>query len=310
MDHVFTVDLASMPPAEVEVFTSLRPTVQVSASNLDDEQYIRLRWLLRRHEALDLDDPRTISEKLQWLKLRGRDPRMPGLVDKLAVRDYVAERIGAAYLNELYYSGDSLDGVELSTLPDRFIVKCTHGSQWNIAVPDRRTVDWAAVRERIDSWLSINYYELWREWVYAEIPPRVTVERLLKDPGPLGLCDYKVFCCNGTARFVQLDIKPAHGERLRNVYDSSWRQLPCTIHRYANSDFDVSPPPNLDRMLELAETLAGDFPFVRVDFFIVAGDIVFGEMTFFPGNGLIWIRPAEYDRLMGDQITLPGPVDG
>jgi hypothetical protein len=303
LDYMFTLDLAKLTPEQLQVLGDLGPTISFTARQLDDERYTRVLWFLKYKEALDLEHPATFSEKIQWLKLRARDPRLPGLIDKLAVRSFVADRIGDDILNPLLYVGDDLDAADLASLPDRFFIKCTHGSTWNIAVPDKRAADWPTITQRIRYWLSINYYDLWREWAYADIPPRVIVEPLLEDPSPLGLLDYKVLCCNGRARYVQVDFDRA-GDHTRNIYDTAWNRIPCAIH-YPMADFDVSPPRNLATMLELAEALADGFTFMRVDLFNIDGRIVFGELTFFPGNGLIEFTPFEYDRVFGDQLELP-----
>jgi hypothetical protein len=303
LDYIFTIDLARLTPDQLQVLGAIGPTVQLTGRRLDDEHYTRVQWFLKYKEALDLEHPATFSEKIQWLKLRGRDPRLPALVDKLAVRSFVAERIGEAVLNPLLFTGEELAEADLASLPERFFIKCTHGSAWNIAVTDKHTADWAAITARIRYWLSINYYELWREWVYADIPPRVMVEPLLEDPAPLGLLDYKVLCFNGRARYVQVDIDRA-GDHTRNIYDTAWNRIPCAIH-YPMAGFDVPPPRNLDTMLELAEVLADGFAFMRVDLFNIDGRIVFGELTFYPGNGLIEFTPREYDRVFGDQLALP-----
>jgi TupA-like ATPgrasp len=317
MDYIFELNLATMSAPQLAAVAAIGPTVQVSGNGLDDEQYARMQWFVKHKAALDLDHPRTFSEKIQWLKLYDRDPVMPGLTDKLAVRPFVADRIGERYLNLLYYWGDGLEDVDPVALPEQFIVKCTHGSGWNIPVPDRDAADWPTITERVRRWLSIDFYDLFREWVYKGVPRRVTVERLLIDPGPLGLLDYKVFCFGGRARFIQVDIfrklrGPEPGVdgpvQVRAFYDTDWSKLPCTL-LYPEAPFEVPEPRHLATMLGLAETLAAGFTFVRVDLFSIDGEITFGELTFYPANGFLSFVPPEYDRRFGDEMTLPGIPD-
>ncbi len=315
MDYVFRLDLGAMPAGQLAALAAIGPAVQVSGNGLDDEQFVRMQWLVKHKQALDLEHPRTFSEKIQWLKLYGRDPALPPLADKLEVRSYVTDRVGAGYLNPLYHWAGGLEGVDPAALPGQFIVKCTHGSGWNIPVADRDAADWPAVTERVRRWLSIDFYDLFREWVYRGLPRRVTIERLLTDPTPLGLLDYKVFCFGGRARFVQVDIfrqlsTPGRPDRdgpaqVRAFYDTGWNRLPCTL-LYPLAPFDIPRPRRLAAMLELAEALAAGLEFVRVDLFNIDGEITFGELTFYPGNGFLSFVPACYDRLFGDELTLPG----
>ncbi|WP_437295551.1 ATP-grasp fold amidoligase family protein [Sorangium sp. So ce426] len=301
MSYVFTIDLRELNDQQLVVLRELGCEVHVPSHRLDDEQYVRLQWLLKYRERLELDRPRTFSEKLQWLKLRYRDVRMPGLVDKLAVREFVAGRVGAEHLNTLYASANEPRELDRASLPDELMLKCTHGSGWNVAIMDRSPASWAAAVERVERWLTINYYDLRREWVYRTIPPRVVVERLLHAPGP-GLVDYKLFCFNGRARVIQVDLD-RHGAHRRNLYDERWRRIPCEL-RYPGG-YDVPRPATLPSMLALAEALALGFPFVRVDLYEIDGHVLFGELTFFPGNGFEAFAPASHDRELGDMLELP-----
>jgi TupA-like ATPgrasp len=317
MDYVFRLELGSMSAGQLAALAAIGPAVQVSGNGLDDEQFVRMQWFVKRKAALDLDHPRTFSEKIQWLKLRERDPMLPRLVDKLGVRAYVAERIGERYLNPLYRWSDGLEDVDPASLPEQFIVKCTHGSHWNIPVLDRDAADWPAITARVRHWLSIDFYDVFREWVYQGVPRRVTIERLLIDPEPLGLMDYKVFCFGGRARFVQVDIgrpllPPEPGSdppgQVRAFYDTEWNRVPCEL-LYPQAPFEIAEPPRLAKMLELAEALAAGLTFVRVDLYNIGGEITFGELTFFPGNGFLSFSPPEYDRVFGDELALPGTGD-
>lgn len=306
MNYQFMLELAKLSEDQLRVLHDIGPMVQIASSGLDDEQYIRMQWFLKFRTALDLEAPKTFCEKIQWLKLRYRNPAWTRLADKLAVRDFVAERAGEAFLNPLHFAGGSLNGVARDALPEAFIVKCTHGSGWNITVSPESGPTWEMVVERVRHWVSINYADLWREWVYRDIPPGVIVERLLPPDTPWGLLDYKIFCFGGKARYVQVDLDRARAHK-RNLYDLDWQRLPLEIY-HPGADVALPRPENFEAMIGLAERLAADLPFVRIDLFNHRGQILFGEMTFFPGNGLTWFRPERYDRLFGDHLVLPEPA--
>lgn len=308
MSYVFLIELGELNAAQVHELHALGCGIQIPAAGLDDEQFARLLWLLKRQAPLNLERPETFNEKLQWLKLRHRPAGLPALVDKLAVRRFVEARVGPDVLNTLYASADSLHDIPLESLPDAFIIKCTHGSGWNIVVSDRGAADWPAITARVDQWLATNYYDLQREWIYRSIPPRVVVERLIEAPSPPGLIDYKFFCFAGRAHLVQVDLDRATSHR-RHFYDREWQRVPCEL-RYPNTGATIAPPQCLSRMIETAEALATGFPFVRVDLFDDRGAVRFGELTFYPGNGLQPFTPADYDRQLGDLLRLPAPEIG
>jgi len=306
VNYQFMLDLAKLSEEGLRVLHHIGPRVQIASGGLDDEQMVRMQWFLKFGTALDLETPKTFCEKIQWLKLRYREPSWTQLADKRAVRAFVAERGGEEFLNTLYFAGDSLDEVSRETLPEAFIVKCTHGSGWNIVVSSESRVPWETVVERVRYWTTINYADLWREWVYRDITPGVIVERWLPPDTPWGLLDYKIFCFGGKARYVQVDLDRDTVHK-RNLYDLDWCRLPVEIY-HPGSAVDIPRPQNLDCMLGLSERLAEGLPFARVDLFNHCGQILFGEMTLFPGNGLTFFRPANYDRIFGDQLVLPEPV--
>jgi len=232
MSYQFLLELSKLSAEQLRALTALGVTVQISSDQLNDEQYVRMQWLLKHKCTLNLENPLTLSEKIQWLKLYYRDPSWPGLVDKLAVRAYVEQRAGVEFLNQLYYAGDSLEGFDAASVPDSYMVKCTHGSGWNMAVGPGLQGSVEEARRWVKRWSSMNYYDQWREWVYREIPPRVVVERWIPGTTPWGLLDYKMFCFHGKVQYVQVDLDRA-GDHKRNFYTRGWGEwrLPFTIQR-------------------------------------------------------------------------------
>lgn len=269
------------------------------------EVYLRAFYEYYTGRPLDLDDPRDFGEKIQWLKLHYRDPRLPLLVDKYAVREYVREKIGDGHLNELLGVWDRSRDVDFGALPERFVLKATHGYGFNIIVEDRDDfVPWKA-RLRLGRWLLMNQY--WRgslEWAYRHVTPRIIAEAYLDQPGRDGLTDYKFYCFDGKPRLVQVHLE--RGARHRSCFhDTEWRRLPVRISSAPACDAEVPRPEGFDEMLHLARALAADFPFVRVDLYNLEGRIVFGEMTFYPNEGRRRFRPEPYNRRLGDLLTLP-----
>lgn len=273
---------------------------------LPEDTFLRIFHEYYMGRPLDLDDPREFTEKIQWLKLYFRDPRLPRLVDKYAVRAYVEEKVGARYLNELYAVWDRAADVTFEGLPDRFVLKAVHGCHFNILVDDRNDFSPARARRRLRRWSRKNQY--WRgglEWAYRDVPPRIIAEAFLEQPGSSVLTDYKFFCFGGEPRFVQVDLERGIDD-LRAYYDMSWSRQPFTTAGRANPlEGEAERPENFEEMVEVARSLADDLPFVRVDLYNLDGRIVFGEMTFYPGDGRRPFAPDEYNRRIGDLIELP-----
>jgi hypothetical protein len=267
-----------------------------------DEVFTRLQFLYRLHRWLNLRHPRTFNEKLQWLKLRYRDPLMRRCADKVAVRDYVAEQAGPDVLIPLLGTYTSAAAIDFQRLPKRFVLKANHGSGWNILCRDRETLDFARTRARLDAWLRTDFSRIAREWVYEGIPPRLLCEEFLATATGEPPSDYKFFCFHGKPVFVQVDYDRFIRHE-RALYTADWKKLPCALE-YALKEEPTPPPPMLTRMLELAGKLSAPFPFVRVDLYDLEGRVYFGELTFFPGKGVERFRPRDYDEIFGRHLQL------
>ena len=256
------------------------------------------RWLGGGH----LEDPRTFNEKIQWLKVFHRDPLFPKLADKYSVRETVEERVGSWILNELYQVCDDPRDIDWHGLPNSFVLKATHGSGMNVLVRDKSTIDISAVTEQLRNWLKTDYSRFGREWVYRDTSRRIIAEAYLVDANGAVPKDYKVFCFKGLPRYIQVDVD-RFTNHTRAFYDLEWNQQPFTT-LYPIASGSVSPPEHLRAMLAAAEKLAKGIPFVRIDFYALPR-LVFGEMTFFPGNGTEPFDPPVWDATLGQMITLP-----
>ena len=253
----------------------------------------------------DLENPKSFAEKIQWLKLNWYDPLACKCADKYLVRDYVRETVGEEYLNELYKVYDRVEDVRPDELPDRFVLKGTHGSHFNIICRDRSALDWDREMRKLRRWSGINYYWQNREWVYRDLTPRFIAEKYLDDGTGASLTDYKFYCFGGEPAFCQVIRNRDHGESI-DLFDLAWNRLPFTgLREIPPSKTPVEAPPRYAEMAELARKLAAPFPFVRADFYSVGGQPVFGELTFFPQSGLGSFTPEKYDREVADRLILP-----
>ncbi len=258
-------------------------------------------------KKLDLEDPKEFNEKIQWLKLNYQRPLLTQLVDKYAVREYVTSKIGATYLNDLYGVYTKASEVDFNALPDRFVIKGTHGYNQHLIVQDKKQLQPAKARLRFIKWLSQNqYYKGGMEWAYKHVPPRLIAEAYLEEPGRNAPTDYKFYCFNGAVKLIQVDLDRGRDHR-KGYFDLQWNYVPMRQGE-ARSDLQMDKPAELDQMVQLAERLADDFPFVRVDLYNIQGRILFGEMTFYPGDGRQDFHPDHYNRYFGDLLQLPDDI--
>lgn len=263
-----------------------------------------LLFRLKQGYSLNLNNPKTFNEKLQWIKLNDRNPLMPKCVDKYTVRDYVKSVGCEEILNDLYWEGFHPEDIPYDTLPNRFVIKVTHGSTFNIIVTDKSKLDKNEVIRKCNIWLKEKFLPCYGEWFYGIEKPRIIVEKYLEDQKVKGeLLDYKIFCFNGEPKLVDVHCG-RFGNHKRNIYDLEWNMLDDVYFKYDHFD-GIEKPKELEKALEYARKLSANFNHVRVDFFIVNGKIYFGELTFTNGAGFDKIRPLEFDLKMGDWLKLP-----
>lgn len=278
------------------------------AAFVSDDALSRFYFWLHHKRRLNLSAPSTFNEKVMWLKLRWRDPQLPELADKWSVREHVASVIGPEILVPAIAVVDSVDEIDYEALPERFVIKPTHGSGWVSICRDRATYDWSRERKKLSQWLRQNYYYHAREWVYRSLPPRLLIEEYL-DPGDgTHPRDFKIFCFGGEPHLIQVDSDRFESHR-RDMFDIAWRRLDVA-YRYPMSDSPPEAPLNLDRMLVVARSLARQFPFVRVDLYSVREKVYFGELTFFPENGIGVFSDHALDARLGQLLKLPAQAFG
>lgn len=269
---------------------------------LSDKQYLKVRYYLTFKKKLNLKNPQTFNEKLQWLKLYDQKDIYTMMVDKYEVKKYIANTIGQEYVIPTLGIYDKFDDIDFSKLPNEFVIKCTHDSGGLVIVKDKATLNINEAKEKIESSLKNNYYYSGREWPYKNVKPRIIVEELLKVDN---LEDYKLMCFNGECKcsFVCTDRYEQTGLRV-TFFDRNWNKLPFSRH-YPSSTKKIEKPSNYDEMVRIAETLSKNIPFVRVDLYNIDGKIYFGELTFYPGSGFEEFEPEEWDYKLGELIKLP-----
>lgn len=271
---------------------------------MPDEVHLKLMHRALIGRPLDLSDPKAFNEKLQWLKLHDRNPAYIELVDKYMVKQWVAERIGREHVLETYGVWESADNICWSDLPERFVLKTNHDCGGVVVCSDRFSFDIDKARRKLNSHLKTNYYWTSREWPYKFVTPLVFAEEYLgmKDK-ERELIDYKLLCFGGEVRCAFTCTGRSEGDLRVDFFDSKWNHLPFTRH-YPNADVPPSAPTRLSEMIEYAQILSKDIPFVRVDFYELNDCIYFGEITFYPGGGFEEFEPYEWDLRLGEWIDL------
>lgn len=276
-------------------------------NHMDDETYLKKVFQMELGYPLNLDNPQTFNEKLQWLKLYNRKPEYTMMVDKYAVRKYIADTIGEQYLIPLLGVWDSPDEIDFDALPNRFVLKCNHNSGTGMCIcRDKSKLDIKKVKAELRKGLKENYYLHGREWPYKDVPRKIICEKYMEDKPAQELTDYKLMCFGGEVQciFTCTDRFSPDGLKV-TFFDKDWNLLPFTRH-YPASEIPIEAPKQLKKMIALSETLSAKLPFVRTDFYEVNGNIYFGELTLSPGCGFEEFDPEEWDEKLGKLITLPG----
>lgn len=273
---------------------------------LGDKKYLKLLYKLEMNHKLNLDNPKTFNEKLQWLKLYDRNPKYTQMVDKFEVKKYIAEIIGEEYIIPTLSVYDSFNEINWEELPEKFVIKCTHDSGGLVICKNKKDLNKEMCEKIINKSLKNEFYYSSREWPYKNVKPRIIIEKNMTTDKQQELIDYKFFCFNGKPELLYVSEGLSdHSTAKISFVDMDYKM--AEFHRKDFKPFDTLPPKpkNFEEMKELAKTLSENIPFVRVDFYEIKGKIYFGELTFYPGSGYIPFEPEEYDEILGDMLELP-----
>ncbi len=278
---------------------------------LDDVTYLRVMYWWKFGKRLNLDTPRTFSEKLQWLKLNNRVAERTKMVDKYEAKQYVADRIGEEYIIPTLGVWDRFEDIDFDMLPDQFVLKCTHDSGGLVICKDKTSLDKEAARQKINRSLKRNYYYCGREWPYKNVKPRIIAEQFMEDYAPDGtansqLTDYKFFCFDGYVDCVMVCFDRDTEDTKFYFFDADWNLLRLNARgKSAPADFTLPKPACMDAMFALASELSKGSPYARVDLYACNDRIYFGELTFYPQTGMDSNLLPEAEERWGDLIKLP-----
>lgn len=275
---------------------------------LSDEMFAKIVYKLKFGTRLDLKNPTTFTEKLQWLKLYDRNPRYTQWADKYAVREYIRNTIGQEYLVPLLGVWDKVEEINFDALPTQFVLKCNH-DQGSVKIIKNKSV--CSIQKLINFYkkkLSLNHFWGTREWPYKNIKPKLIAEQYLVDESLTELRDYKVLCFNGSPKLIELH-QGRFSKHIQDFYDTEWNLTDITqksaSNHYQMSGKPVPKPKTLKKMMELSQVLATGVPHIRVDWYSVGDRLYFSELTLYDAGGFDAFSNEKLERLFGDLIELP-----
>ncbi|MFB9055253.1 ATP-grasp fold amidoligase family protein [Mariniflexile ostreae] len=279
---------------------------------ISDRAFVKLSFRMSHGYTLDLNNPKSLNEKIQWLKLHDRTSLHTQCADKYRVRDYVRDKIGEDYLIPLFFFTKKPTDINLKKLENLLpcIVKTNHNSSGGIIFKDVKNQNWKEHQKWLTNELKKDYYLKSREWQYKNIERGIVVEKLLQNSKGEIPFDYKVHCFNGKTRMIQVDLFRDSDNYSRNWYTSDWNLAPFGWYSEKEGEIkkskgvNINPPKCLEHMLELSEELSTGFVYSRIDWYDVDGKLFFGEITFHHDGGLRPIEPKKWDFILGNELDL------
>ena len=290
-------------PLNISKYFSVRKMKGNYGKKLSDEEYIAKMFKLKLGYDIDLSNPKTFNEKLNYLKLNYRKPILTKMVDKHEAKRIVSDIVGEQFVVKEYGLFDKADDIEFDILPNEFVLKTTHFSGGVIICKDKEKFDSKAATEKLNKLLKQNYYYNCREWPYKDIEPKVIVEKYITDGINDVLPVYKFFCFDGKPVLLQAIKNDKQKTETIDYFDMDWNMLELR-QNYPNSDTPLNKPINFEEMKEIAERLSKGFPFIRVDLYSVNGKTLFSEFTFFSDAGFERFYPEEWDEKLGAMIKI------
>ena len=272
----------------------------------NDKCYLQSLWYLKFGKKLDLKNPKSFNEKLQWLKLYDRKPIYTTMVDKVKAKKYVADIIGEEYIIPTLGVWEKAEDIDFDSLPEKFVLKCNHDSGNGMCIcNDKSKLDLTKVRIELNKGLKSSYYIYNREWPYKDVPRRIIAEEFLGN----NLQDYRVYCFCGVPKLIYsyTNISMADGSKPEpsycDIFDSNWNPVP--YHQRSLPRGEIHQPIFLQKMIKLATSLSQTAPFARVDFYEINNRLYIGELTLYPGSGFAYFDPEEWDYKLGEWLQLP-----
>ena len=274
---------------------------------MDDEHFLKMKYKSLFHKKLNIENPQTFNEKIQWLKLFDHNPQYSTLVDKYEVRKFIANIIGEQYLIPLLHVYTDPEEINFDELPTRYVIKCNHNSGLGMFINNGNiVVDRKKIIKNLKAGMQENFYLVNREWPYKNVKKKILIEKYMVDESGYELKDYKIFVFNGIPQFIQVDFDRFTNHH-RNFYDTSWSYVPFTTCYPTDPGKQIPRPSCLDEMLNIARKITsaiGKPAFCRIDLYVINNKIYFGEITFYHGAGFERFYPDEYDYILGKLIEL------
>lgn len=281
--------------------------VQNFFSWLPDKPYLQLLYRFKMGHRLDLKNPKTFTEKLQWLKLYNRKSEFTTMVDKYAVKKYVADIVGDEYIIPTLGVWDNFDEINFDNLPNQFVLKTTHGGGGGgvVICKDKAIFDKALAKHKLEASLRSDIYKSLREWPYKNVPKRIIAEEYKEDDSG-SLRDYKVMCFSGEPKLIQVHMDRFNGAHTQDFYNCNWELLSNYNQKgCVTSGKFVNKPLCLETMLRLSSILSNNLPQLRVDWYVIGSKLYFGEFTFFDAGGFDDFVPESLNEQIGNWISLP-----
>lgn len=272
---------------------------------IPDRIYLQIVYFKHFRRFINFNNPKTFNEKIQWLKLNYRNEEYTKLVDKYRVKQYITKLIGEEYVIPTLGVWNNVDDIDFKSLPEKFVLKCNNDSGGIVICKNKKDFDEAKAKSFLKERLKNNGYWYRREWPYKNVKPCIIAEKYMEDSISKDIKDYKFFCFNGSMEFFDIDID-RFIEHRANYYDRNGNFLPFG-KTYCPPDYTkkIEMPKNLDKMIELAETISHNTVLSRIDFYEIDGQVYFGEITFYPGSGFSPFTDEKWDYKLGDMIDLP-----
>ena len=282
--------------------------ISLFRKRFSDEFYLKIQYQHKTGYRINLENPQTFNEKLQWLKLHYREDKLTTMVDKYAVKEYIAEKIGEKYLIPTIGVWENAEDIDFSKLPDRFVLKCTHDSGGLVVCNDKSQLNYTKTKKWLNRRLKRNFYEYKKEWPYKNVKARIIAEEFMEDDSVInanGLTDYKFFCFNGVVDCVMACIDRGINDTKFYFFDENWNLLKLNKRGIeAPAGFTLHKPGCIKEMFEIASVLSKGIPFARVDLYCIKEQPYFGEITFYPKSGYDANLLEETDNYLGEKIDL------
>lgn len=269
---------------------------------MSDKFYLKVLWRMVMGYELDLKNPQTFNEKLQWLKLYDHNPLYTLLVDKYRVKDWVKERIGEQYVIPTLAVYNSADEIQLESLPKQFVLKCNHDSGSVFICRDNSMFDLLSAKKQINKYYHHNFYKDAREWAYKNVKPIIFAEQFMQDDNLEDLVTYKFLCFNGTPAYMYVTVKNEY--IWENWYDRDFFPVNVKHTKFPTSPCVIKKPKCFDEMWSIAAELSTGIPHVRIDLYEVNGQVYFSEYSFYDWGGLMKFETMEMDKNLGSLIKL------